>query len=346
MITTQRLPPIAPPVITDPFAGKIILQIYRDAYRGDKTTKLQRDLDTAKQEGFDDICFHGFPREMLNNWARLAGYAVQRRITALASWGLDGTRDNDGTVLTSREKGEAMGIVLAQKSCAAGLLDAEGLWDRGGTDPQGPTETGALELGIALRERAPEALLGDQPWPWIDWHGDVRRSARPFGQGGTFAGFPVDEFAFITNWGRFRQDYWLNWAEANAYWTVTDTMEKQWQPVQSSLQALGLARPLRVTLQGYGHEERPWHFAHALLRWMVRDQQPVVLWCAPFPNAFTLRVIAAVRRLVALGFAGPGIDPRQAVLAFQRDYNRTSSGVKRIDEDGWLGVETIKVLVG
>lgn len=336
-----NIPPVVPTPQQDPFSGQLIIQIYRGAYRGNASSQLQKDLDTIDFLDLKNVCFHGFPRELLANWSRLAGYAKERELSALASWGLDGTKDNDNTILTSAEKGECLGNVLKQDSCKAGLLDAEGRWDLGGINRDGCTEVGALELGYRLRELAPNALVGDQPWPWIDYHGSVRRSARPLNAGGTFAGFPVDEFATVTNWGRFRQNYWLNWKSPSAYWTVTDTMEKQWQPVQTTLQPLGLARPLRVTLQGYGHNAKPWQFVHALLRWMVCEQQPVVLWCAPFPNRLHLQAIMFVQCLVANGFAGPGIDPRVAVKNWQLDYNKNVPENKKITVDGWGGAECI-----
>jgi hypothetical protein len=333
---------IVPAPTQDPFAGQLIVQVYRGAYSGrDPRAQLARDLVHLQQLGLRSVCFHGFPRELAGAWDGLAKLARDSGLVAIASWGLDGTRDNDGTTLTSREKGLLIGEVLRHPLAAAGLLDAEGRWDHGGTDPEGPTEVGALELGAAIRERAPLALVGDQPWPWIESHGDLRTSARPLREGGVFRGFPVDEFATVANWGRFRQDYWIDWAQ-DAYLRVTARMEQDWGPLQSALRPLGLDRPLRYTVQGYKHREKPHHLAHCLLERMVQRQEPVVMWSDPMPDRVTLPILQAVLFLVREGYAAPGVDPREAVRRFQRAHNARAAAGAQLDPDGWMGWQSIE----
>lgn len=326
-----------------PYGGQFIPQIYRGGYSGpDQRGQLKRDLEMYKCAGIKTVCLHGFPRELERNWNGLAALCKSVGLGAMASWGLDGTQDNDGTKLTAHEKGLCIGNVLADSLCLAGLLDAEGRWDLGGTDPEGCTEAGALELGKALRERAPNALVGDQPWPWIEYHGDIRRTARPIDQGGVFAGFPVDEFAVVTNWGRFRQNYWLNWNRPDAYQHVTSRMDREWAALDQVLAPLGLQRPNCVTVQMYKHGKRPWDLGHHLLDRMVSKQQPVIAWDHPKLDRSALQVWRAVNRLVELGIAFPGCDPVQSVKNYQFQFERSEN---KLDADGKLGPKTMARLL-
>lgn len=329
------------PVI--PFGGQFIPQIYRGGYSGpDQRGQLKRDLEMYRSAGIKTVVLHGFPRELERNWDNLVRLCKSSGIYAfMASWGLDGTRDNDGTKLTAREKGECIGNVLSD-SCDGGLLDAEGRWDLGGTDPEGCTEAGALELCKAMREKAPLALVGDQPWPWIEYHGSVRRSARPIDQGGVFAGFPVDEFAVGINWGRFRQNYWLNWQRPDAYQLVTSRMDREWDALDKVLAPIGLQHPNCVTVQMYKHDKRPWDLGHHLLDRMVSKQQPVIAWDHPKLDRSALRIWQAVNRLVELGIAFPGCDPVQSVKNYQFQFVRSSNP---LTVDGLLGNHTIDRLL-
>ena len=71
----------------------------------------------------------------------------------------------------SARKGDLVGQLLAKPTCSAGLLDAEGQWDSDLGPADDMDEQGALELGEALRRRAPSARVGDQPWYAIEAHG-------------------------------------------------------------------------------------------------------------------------------------------------------------------------------
>lgn len=322
----------------DPRPG-VYLQLYRGAIRGrslqerrDRLARYCDEIAAMQTRGLvQGPVFHGFCEDLRDAWPRLAELATHRSLPALASWGLDG-RD-----LSAETKGDLIGQVLASPDCAAGLLDAEGQWDSDLGPADDMDEAGALALGRALRARAPDTPVGDQPWFAIEAHGDVRRTARPLGQGGVFAGFPVDEFAAVTSWGRFRQAYIYN-ARGARYAPTFERMDREWAAIAPALRSGGLERPLRVTLQAYGwrlHEQ-----VHAILDRCVRPAVPLVLWCDPWPDDVTLAALAFVELLVREGFAAPGVDAREAVRLWQRSYNAHASEVHQISVDGWAGTDT------
>lgn len=313
----------------------LYLQLYRGAIRGAtpeaRRAQLARYLDQITAWGYPGVVFHGFPRELLAAWPRLAAMAHDRGLHALASWGLDSAKDNDGTRLTVHEKGDLVGQVLADASCVAGLLDAEGQWDSDLGPADDMDEAGALALCAAIQARAPGAWVGDQPWYAIDSHGDVRRPARPIEHGGAFRGFPVDEFARVTTWGRYRQAYIYN-QRGGFYRPTFERMDREWARVAPALAAAGLERPLRCTLQAYGwklHE-----LVHALLDRHVRTGDPLILWCDPWPDAVCRRALAVVRWMIAEGFAVGGCDPVRAVKDVQIELNRKGYA---LDVDGACG---------
>jgi hypothetical protein len=306
-------------------------QIYRGSgvFRGtarEKRAQLNAYCEEAHELGVPGVVMHGFPRELAQAW------------DGLASWGLDQSKDTDRTRLTAREKGECIGEIIADVRCAAGLLDAEGQYD---TD-QGPDddmdEAGALELVGAVRARSADGLLGDQPWFAIEAHGDERRVAKPISLGGVFAGFPSDEFATGINWVRATQNYWCDfWAThgAGAYRYVMDRNAREWATHEASLARLGLVRPRTITVQGYGHDERPWHLVDCLLRY--RDRV-VVMWSNPFPTEITRACMAFVRFLTREGLAPAGVDAREIVRAFQRSMGLPADGFAGVDTFAKAGV--------
>ncbi len=319
----------------DPPPG-VYLQIYRGAIRGrtldDRRDTLARYCDeiaSMRSHGLVQApVFHGFCEDLRDAWPRLAALAAERSLPALASWGLDGRG------LSAARKGDLVGQVLASPDCAAGLLDAEGQWDSDLGAADDMDEAGALALCQALRARDPDTPVGDQPWFAIEAHGDVRRTARPTAEGGVFAGFPVDEFATVTTWGRFRQAYIYNSRGAH-YGPTFERMDREWAAVTPALRSAGLERPLRVTLQAYGwklHE-----LIHALLDRCVRPREPVVLWCDPWPDATTLAALRFVEILMREGFAAPGVDAREAVRLWQRSYNACAPSERQLSVDGWAG---------
>jgi hypothetical protein len=314
-------------------------QIYRGSgvFRGtarEKRAQLNAYLEEAVQLGVPGVVMHGFPRELGVAWDGLAKLCADHGLRALASWGLDGSKDNDRTRLTPREKGEEIGAILADPRCAAGLLDAEGQWDTDTGPADDMDEAGALELVAAVRARSADGLLGDQPWFAIEAHGDERRTAKPIGLGGTFAGFASDEFATGINWVRATQNYWCDFWKthgAGAYRYVMDRNATEWATHEASLARLGLVRPRTITVQGYGHDERPWHLVDCLLRY--RDRV-VIMWSNPFPTAITTAAMDFVRFLVGEGLAPAGVDAREIVKAFQRSMG--------VDADGFAGRDTFE----
>lgn len=309
------------------------LQLYRGAIRGrdatEKRDTLSRYCDRIAALGMPGVVFHGFPEELSKAWDGLARLAQNRGLAALASWGLD-SKD-----LTAKRKGELVGSVLAQTSCAAGLLDAEGQWDSDTGPADDMDEAGALALCNAIQTAAPGACVGDQPWYKITSHGDVRRTAKPIDQGGTFKGFPVDEFATVCSWGRFRQAYIYN--NLGAYYRPTfDAMDASWAEVEPSLRTAGLSRPLRVTLQGYGWKSH--EFVDALLSRGVCAGDPLVIWCDPMIAPREETCLRFVLWCIREGFAAKGMTAKNVVKAAQFAINATGA---RLALDGAAGDATL-----
>ena len=324
-----------PTQVPEPPPG-FYLQIYRDAVPGATPTakreQLARYCDQAHALGLPGVVFHGFPGEMVGQWDGLATLAADHGLLALASWGLDG-HDH-----IAAAKGDLVGEVLARPTCAAGILDAEGQWDSHVSAADDMDEAGALALGRALRARAPHALVGDQPWYQITSHAGCRRTAKPLELGGPICGFPVDEFAAIATWGRFRQAYlYRSQGEACGYVPTFQRMDRSWLAIAAALRTAGLERPLRVTLQAYRWLLR--EQVHALLDRGVRTQDPVILWCEPWPDETCLRAIRAVLWMQREGYARAGVSAEDAVRAAQRALVGTGYP---IDVDGDWGEETAR----
>lgn len=340
-------PIIARATRPEPLRG-VYLQLYRGAIRGAslaaKRDQLARYCDTIATMAHGGsvvagVVMHGFCEDLASSWPRLAAFGSERQIPVLASWGLD-SRD-----LTARRKGELVASVLRDASCAAGLLDAEGQWDSDLGAADDMDEAGALELSQAIIEGAPGAWVGDQPWYAIESHGDVRRTMKPMCAGSVFQGFPVDEFATVATWGRFRQAYIYNakgpWS---GYAQTFARMDQHWNGIAPALASVGLARPTRVTLQAYGwklHE-----LVDAILRRGVLAREPLVFWSDPWPDVTTLRALAFVDMLVREGFTAGATDAREVVRAFQSDYNTRARSDHQLAVDGWAGDDTVLAGVG
>lgn len=321
----------------------LYVQIYRDKVPGHSTEARTQWLAArcawARQRGLPGVVFHGFSRELARNWDRLAKIANDAGILALASWGLDSSRDDNGTRLTAAEKGRAMADVLSRPSCAAGLGDAEGQWDDTKDAADDMNEHGAIVLGHELRAAlagdAASKLFGDQPWFAIDSHGELRRTPRPIDAGGVFAGFPVDEFAVeAVNWIRFPQMYcndFIRQFGRARYFKVRDWMERDWTRIEPELDRVGLKRPRSVTIQMYAWELH--HLVHCMLTYIYTRSQPMIGWSEPWPDAIGLAAIQAVESLARHGFAVAGRDARDIVRAFQHDAHM-------VDADGWCGPVT------
>jgi hypothetical protein len=276
------------------------------------------------------IVIHGFPRGLPG--VAVLAHRGERGTRRAGSFGLDGTKDDDGTPLTAVEKGACVGEVAADAHCQGVYLDAEGRWDEG-------KEADALAFGEAVRKVAPRAWIGDQPWFAIDVHGELARTALPNDRGGVFRGFPVDEFAVrAVNGDRARQAYWANFIRqygGDAYERVIARMERDWAKIRPAMQSRGLARTEAVTIQGYGHD-RIGDLVHCVLDWGFNRQTRVVVWSEPLPTPLAYAALVAAERLASLGFAGPGVDPHHAIRAAQHSLG--------VDVDGVVGPETLRAL--
>lgn len=319
---------LAAPTRAEPPAG-VYVQIYRGAIHGAtpqaKRGVLEGFLDQIVALGLPGVVFHGFCEDLAARWDGLATLALHRGLVPIAAWGLD-SKD-----LSATEKGALVGDVLARPTCAAGLLDAEGQWDSDLGAADDMDEAGACLLADAIMRTAPGALVGDQPWYAIDSHGNVRRTVKPIDQGGVFSGFPVDEFARVCTWGRFRQAYIYN-AQGVGYSSTFARMDREWATITPALRAAGLERPLRVTIQGYRwklHEQ-----VHCLLDRCVRPAHPLMMWAEPWPDAVALRALRALQWLRREGFAREGVSALDAVRDAQTELNRRGA---RLDVDGAFG---------
>lgn len=338
-----------------PPAG-IYLQIYRDALPGrtqaDRIKSLTDFMGHTKDSSrrglgaVEGVVIHGFPREMIRNWSAWAKPLRDAGWLTAASWGLDGSQDNDGSRLTASEKGECMGEVLAREDCLAGLADAEGQWDSKRDAADDMDERGALSMVRALRKVVPTKLFGDQPWFAIDSHGELRRVAKSIEEGGVFAGFPVDEFATEINWRRFRQAYSNNFTREFGnlrYKKVFDWMNRDWAKITPALKAMGLERDLGVTIQGYG-----WRLideVDCILREIVTRGCEIIVWCDPLPDEVTRKAIFIVSRLIEEGYAQAGLEPRTIVSSYQREYNTRTGRKLNLTVDGLAGDQTYQSML-
>jgi hypothetical protein len=301
--------------------------------RGERLKKLAEFCRHAKRSGVTGIVAHGFPRGMARDWDVLAPTITDEGLLACASVGLDGRRDEDGTTLTVQEKGDLVGALAAETTCAGVWLDAEGRWDRDEKPADDMNEAGALAFGKALRAAAPTAWVADQPWPILDVHGDVRRTARPIENGGVLTGFPADEFAAsCVNGDRAVQLYWANWRaqwDDAAYEKLVTWHMRSWAAANEALTRAGLGRTLAATIQGYGHEATSASIhdvMHAVLTYAVERQTRLVVWSEPFPTRVVMQVLAAAADLIHRQFARPSETPETVIRRLQSALNVTVDG--------------------
>lgn len=329
----------------------VFLQIYRSELPGsnqkeriDSLAEYVGKYNNRQARGFGivrGIVVHGFPRDLTRNWRSWSSRIADLGWIALASWGADGSLDEDETALTAEEKGECIGTVLAHEDCAAGLVDAEGKWDSDSGPGDDMDEQGALALMRKVRQIAPHKPLGDQPWFAIDSHGELRRKPMPIDKGGVFAGFPVDEFATGIDWGRFRQAYCNNFKREYGdlrYKKVFSWMNRDWAKIEPAMAAAGLSRPLRVTIQGYG-----WRLqdeVDCIVRETVTNSSEMVIWNEPLPDLTTRKALLIASRLVEEGHARPCVEPKDAIMAYQAAYNARSVKKMTLKVDGIAGEQT------
>lgn len=312
------------------------LQLYLGSMRERDVLAMLRE---AKRLGLPGVLFHGGPRGLERRAASWAKVARDEGVAFGFAFGVDGSKDSDGSALTVDEKGAAISSVLvAHKDAAFSLINAEITWDRDDGPDDDMDEAGALRLGEVIRAWAPDAILGDQPWFAIDSHGEERRNARDIDKGGTFAGFPSDEFA---SWVQFRapQVYFRNFgvSDPTAYRRVFAWHHRDWSKHDESLARLGLVRPRTYTLQAYGHHVRPQDFVDALLS--VHDRPSILWWDHEYASRWpvTAACLEAAARIEREGHAPAGRSPRDAVRSWQASLGFTDRGL-----DGSCGWGTIE----
>ena len=299
-----------PPWVAGTLPRGVWIQLYLGSMR---VVDLQRMLAEAKRLKCG-VVFHG------GN----ATHAAQARAMGVPfafSFGLDGSG-------SGQAKGERLGKLLSSVSDTAfALLDAEGQWDSDKGAEDLTDEANALDLVKALRGHVgPHFVIGDQPWFAMDSHGEERRIAKPLGEGGTFGGFPSDEFASGVQF-RAPQLYFRNSRDPRAYEKWRAWHERDWAKHDASLSRLGLDRPRCWTLQGYGNTERPQDIVDALLR--GRDRLTVIWWDQQYAGSWaaTAACIEAVNRMTALGMTPPDRSAVDCVRAWQRSLGVTDDGI-------------------
>lgn len=333
------------PFPASPIGGGVWIQVYLDSMPKDGS-KLP-DLDAISRTFIKDaaefgsgVLFHAGPRHIERHYKRYAQIARASGVKFGFAYGIDGAGDTDGSRLTVEEKGAIMGAIAAcVPDCAMNVANAETAYDSDTGPEDDMDEGGVLRMGREVRLRAPNAFFVDQPWFAMDSHGEERKTAKPLDQGGTFAGFPSDEFASWIN-VRAPQVYFRNFGIENpeAYRRVVAWHEKDWQKHDASLARLSLQRPRTYTLQGYGHQKRPQDFVHALL--LLRDRFSL-LWTdyqyhrAQWP--VTAACLRARKLILDGGHAPAGRSPSECIRSWQ-----SSLGFTGADLDGWAGFATLR----
>lgn len=328
----------------------VIFQIYRGGVPGDsarqKRDRLANLVIRLRVLGFSSVAFHGFAREMVGAWPGLASLANGEGMAALACYGLDGETDG-GKPFTGTARGELIGEVSSQPTCAATVLDAEGRYDDADAGRPGDvTDTDdVLDLGAALRKKAPTALVGTQHWYALLSHGDLRKTPVSGKPRDVFKGFPQDAFSEFCNWFEFSQAY-CNHAETKAafgtrrYRVVFDRMAKDRAECEPVWKRAGLNWKPGVTIQGYGWDDIPHHCLDAMLTEVLAGR-PIMVWCDWQPSPVVLACANAVHFLRDRGYLQPGRTARDVIRAYQVDYNRTASGATVLTADGYGGAKTL-----
>lgn len=311
------------------------LQLYLGSMKvSDVTAKVLE----AKRLKLPGVVFHAGPRTLVRFASNCAGLARAHGVAFAWAIGADGEDDSDRSRLTVEEKADCLADVCERFAPAFAVPNAESQWDSDKGDVDDMDEAGALRMGARFRARCPNVLVIDQPWFAMDSHGEERKTAKPLGEGGTFAGFPSDEFASWVD-ARAPQVYFRNFgaADPSAYARVVAWHERDWAKHDLSLARLGLVRPRTYTLQGYGHHRRPQDFVDALL-WL-RDRPSILWWDQEYERRWpvTAACIEAVNRIVREGHAPAGREPRECVRSWQR-----SLGLEGAQVDGLCGWGTLE----
>jgi|JI10StandDraft_1071094.scaffolds.fasta_scaffold00157_120 hypothetical protein len=313
-------------------APGLYFQLYLDAFRkGDKRRALKEFAESPlMQLGIcTGIVGHDFPKNRAigglsskfdaraEEIVKTICDATGKKLVAGLAYGLDGSGDHDGTRLTAKEKGQRMGLAVVRSKASVLLPNAETTWDRDEGPEDDMDEAGALEMGREIRAQT-NVFTIDQPWPMPDQHGENRRTPKPIGDGGSFAGFPIDEFGSWVD-ARAPQFYWANWYrfhQGRAYSKISAWMEKEWKTVEDGMRKLDpkLIKPRTTTVQGYAHDVYPWTLGNHLIRTVTT--KPVIMWNDPAPTPSTIEIIRVVDRVVSAAREA-GIHPVEQVGRIQ-----------------------------
>jgi len=310
-------------------------QLYLGSMRsGDVPTMISE----VKRLGLPGVVFHAGPRSLVRAAPNCARLAAAHGVAFGWALGADGDEDSDKSRLTVEEKADCLAEVCERFEPAFAVVNAEVEWDTDRGDDDDMDEAGALRMGKRFRARCPRVVVIDQPWFAMDSHGEERKQAKSINQGGTFAGFPSDEFASWVD-GRAPQVYFRNFGSGDptAYARVVAWHERDWAKHDASLARAGLVRPRTYTLQGYGHHQRPQDFVDALL-WL-RDRPSILWWDHEYAQRWpvTAACLEAVNRILRDGHAPDGREPRECVRSWQR-----SLGLSGAQIDGLCGWGTIE----
>lgn len=282
---------------------------------------LAHQLDAYKALGLPGVALHAGPRKMAAAWPMFSGLVTGRGMKCLAAFGLDGHDDIDGTVLTATEKAACMAGIATESACAGIVQDAEGAYDTGeaSTDRAIDAET----LGREFRRLAPAAYVTHQPWfkPTVHWR------------------FPYEIFAIEADEVSpqvYCNDFIGSLGHAR-YRVIFDEYERAWKTLElQRLARIGQLDARFPTIQSYAWDDIVPDLVDCLLH-----HPRCLAWSQPFPPPLFLAAIRFVRVLEAHGFYDAARPETfdGAVIAFQRDYNRTAA--RPIAADNRAGRETL-----
>ncbi len=320
-----------------------IFQVYRGGVPGrnatEKRERLTRLTLTTQALGLRSIGYHGFARELRDAWPGLGQLATDTGMSAIACYGLDGETDG-GKPFTGTARGKLIGEVLAQPSCAAGILDAEGKHDDADAGKPGDvTDTGdVLDMGREIRTLAPTALVGTQHWYALLSHGDLRKTPVSGKPRDVFKGFPQDAFSEFCNWFEYSQAY-CNHAETKAaygtrrYRVIWDRMARDRAECKPVWERAGLNWKPGVTIQGYGWDDMPWNCLDAIIN-ECANSRPIIIWCDWEPSAVVFACVKAFLFLRTRGYIVPGRSGLDTLKVYQSDYNTLAREHDRLEVDG------------
>lgn len=244
----------------------IHIQVYRakvpGSTRANRLDWCAHRLDEAVATGVvSGIAWHGFVGELdAKMFEALAKLCHDRGLVATAAFGLGNDSNHNAD-----DAGDWIGELANEPNCDGVILDAEGRWE----DESPRIEAQAsLDLRLALRAKAPQALVVDQPWPVPTLHWSV---------------FPWVEFSRCVD-AHAPQFYINDWTKQHGkrrYARCWSWFEDSWRRLESEkLKPQALIRPRFPTIQAYGWSDIPKDLDDCLLR-----NPTLIAWAEPWPDA-------------------------------------------------------------